>query len=70
VRDDRRQKDVGAKSAPTTEPWVKATDRVLVRIAELNDGVYDPQKHSQQLATAAPSAGARFHAMQAAWRAQ
>jgi type IV secretory pathway VirD2 relaxase len=42
------------------EPWVKPTDQVVARVAELNGGVYDPSAHLKQLAalpqkTAAPA---------------
>jgi len=35
--------------ARATEPWVKPTDQVLARIAELNAGIYDPAAHLLQL---------------------
>jgi type IV secretory pathway VirD2 relaxase len=35
--------------AQATEPWVKPTDQVLARIAELNAGIYDPAAHLLQL---------------------
>jgi type IV secretory pathway VirD2 relaxase len=35
--------------AQTTESWIKPTDRVLAKVAERNDGVYDPAAHLRQL---------------------
>jgi type IV secretory pathway VirD2 relaxase len=35
--------------AQAAEPWVKPTDHVVARIAELNAGIYDPAAHLLQL---------------------
>jgi hypothetical protein len=42
----------------TTEPWVKATDRAVARIAVAAGGVYDPSRHVAELEAKAPRAGA------------
>lgn len=35
--------------APTTEPWLKNTDRVVAAWAERHGGVYDPARHRAEL---------------------